>query len=70
MGEVVCLVRSRVSRLWTIRIIAGVANAALALCGALGRPVAGRTHYYCPHDTVASPRCGRLAPMKEIESDN
>ncbi|MBF5001503.1 DUF6131 family protein [Nocardia aobensis] len=32
--------------LWTLGIIALVVGAALALLGALGRPVAGRAHYY------------------------
>ncbi|WP_169816205.1 DUF6131 family protein [Nocardia miyunensis] len=32
--------------LWTLGIIALVIGAALALLGALGRPVAGRRHYY------------------------
>ncbi|MBB5916555.1 membrane protein implicated in regulation of membrane protease activity [Nocardia transvalensis] len=32
--------------LWTLGIIAVVIGAALALLGALGRPVAGRAHYY------------------------
>ena len=32
--------------LWTLGIIAVVVGAILALLGALGRPVAGRAHYY------------------------
>jgi hypothetical protein len=32
--------------LWTLGIIALVVGAALALLGALGRPVAGRAHYF------------------------
>ncbi|WP_405166668.1 hypothetical protein OG203_17165 [Nocardia sp. NBC_01499] len=32
--------------LWTLGIVALVAGAVLALFGALGRPVAGRAHYY------------------------
>ncbi|MEV5652607.1 hypothetical protein AB0L57_30535 [Nocardia sp. NPDC052254] len=32
--------------LWTLGIIALVIGAVLALLGVLGRPVAGRAHYY------------------------
>ncbi|MFD6258956.1 hypothetical protein ACFWF7_41370 [Nocardia sp. NPDC060256] len=32
--------------LWTLGIVALVVGAALALFGALGRPVAGRAHYF------------------------
>ncbi|MBY8857177.1 hypothetical protein K7711_11865 [Nocardia sp. CA2R105] len=32
--------------LWTLGIVAVVVGAILALLGALGRPVAGRAHYY------------------------
>ncbi|WP_216892442.1 hypothetical protein [Nocardia alni] len=32
--------------LWTLGIIAAVIGVVLALLGALGRPVAGRAHYF------------------------
>ena len=35
-----------ISILWTLGIIAVVVGAILALLGALGRPIAGRSHFY------------------------